>query len=147
MTSEIEEAEALIALREALEVGRPRQDRPRDGRPQMTSKTEKEKIMTPQAAITFLEAASRYFEKRPTKGEDAAVWSNATNAANCKAVAKLVHDLSKTAKRFENVILDVGYCLDDEGDKVFFRSTNDADFLRAAVREIEMRRAKLGNKA
>lgn len=113
----------------------------------MTSKTEKEKIMTPQAAITFLEDASRYFEKRPTKGEDAAVWSNATNAANCKAVAKLVHDLSKTAKRFENVILDVGYCLDDEGDKVSFRSTNDADFLRAAVREIEMRRAKLGNKA
>jgi len=37
--------------------------------------------------IAFLLEAARYFEKRPTNGEDAAHWSNVANAASCRRIA------------------------------------------------------------
>jgi hypothetical protein len=44
-------------------------------------------------SVRFLLEAARYFEKRPTKGEDAAHWSNVSNAANCRRVADLIRSL------------------------------------------------------
>lgn len=38
-------------------------------------------------AIAFLEEAARYFENRPTHGEDRAHWSNVYNAENCRKIA------------------------------------------------------------
>ena len=51
--------------------------------------------MTPKAAIRFLEEAARYFEKRPTGGEDKAHWANVYNAKNCRDVARLIEGLDK----------------------------------------------------
>lgn len=48
--------------------------------------------MTPDAAKTFLREASRYFENRPTGGEDAAFWSNAANSTNCKEIADMIEN-------------------------------------------------------
>ena len=40
-------------------------------------------MMTSKDAIKWLEAAARYFEKRETRGEDSAFWSNTgVNAGN-----------------------------------------------------------------
>jgi hypothetical protein len=36
----------------------------------------------------FLEEAAKYFETRPTKGEDIAHWSNVYNAENCRRIAQ-----------------------------------------------------------
>lgn len=46
--------------------------------------------MTPDSAIAFLEESARYFEKRPTGGEDAAHWSNVMNAENCRKIAAML---------------------------------------------------------
>jgi hypothetical protein len=43
-----------------------------------------------QAAVGFLLEAARYFERRPTGGEDAAHWSNITNAMTCRRIAALL---------------------------------------------------------
>ena len=51
--------------------------------------------MTAFEAISWLEAASRYFEKRDTKGEDRAHWSNVYNAENCLKIAELIKELCK----------------------------------------------------
>jgi hypothetical protein len=40
--------------------------------------------MTREQAITFLGEAARYFERRPTAGEDSAFWANTMNAENCR---------------------------------------------------------------
>ena len=37
--------------------------------------------------IDFLEEAARYFETRPTKGEDRTHWANVYNAENCRKIA------------------------------------------------------------
>jgi hypothetical protein len=51
--------------------------------------------MTAFEAISWLEAAARYFEKRDTKGEDRAHWSNVYNAQNCRNIADLIKELCK----------------------------------------------------
>lgn len=40
-----------------------------------------------QKHIAFLEEAARYFERRPTGGEDSAFWANHQNAENCRKAA------------------------------------------------------------
>jgi hypothetical protein len=45
-------------------------------------------------SIAFLTEAARYFESRPTKGEDATHWSNVYNAANCRKIIALLVGLS-----------------------------------------------------
>lgn len=49
-----------------------------------------------QVATAFLEEAARYFENRPTNGEDRAHWANVQNAENCRKVA--AHVATLTAK-------------------------------------------------
>jgi hypothetical protein len=39
------------------------------------------------ADAVFLLEAARYFERRPTGGEDRAHWSNVYNAENCRRIA------------------------------------------------------------
>ena len=45
---------------------------------------------TTAAYATFLESAARYFEGRPTNGEDAAHWANVYNAKNCREIAAIL---------------------------------------------------------
>lgn len=47
-----------------------------------------------EGVVAFLAEAARYFEKRPTGGEDAAHWSNIYNAKNCRTAAALIERLS-----------------------------------------------------
>ena len=42
------------------------------------------------AQADFLREAARYFEKRPTGGEDRAHWSNVYNAENCRKSADAI---------------------------------------------------------
>lgn len=42
----------------------------------------------------FLREAARYFEARPTGGEDAAHWSNVYNAKNCRDIATILDSLT-----------------------------------------------------
>lgn len=44
--------------------------------------------------IAFLDEAARYFEGRPTHGEDAAHWANVSNAETCRKIAALLSSLS-----------------------------------------------------
>lgn len=44
----------------------------------------------PDAAIAWLNDAARYFENRPTVGEDAAHWANVYNAENCRKIAAAI---------------------------------------------------------
>lgn len=48
------------------------------------AKSERKKL------VAFLEDAARYFERRDTKGEDAAFWANKVNAENCRAAAVML---------------------------------------------------------
>ena len=49
---------------------------------------------TDEALVAFLEEAAHYFERRDTKGEDAAHWSNVANAENCRKAAARLAELS-----------------------------------------------------
>ena len=52
-----------------------------------------------QDATAFLEEASRYFENRPTHGEDRAHWSNVHNAENCrKVISTLTREKARADK-------------------------------------------------
>jgi len=44
-------------------------------------------------AVAFLEEAARYFESRPTNGEDSAHWSNVYNSENCRKIAATLRAL------------------------------------------------------
>jgi hypothetical protein len=52
-------------------------------------------MMTAFEAISWLEAAARYFEKRDTKGEDAALRANVYNAEAARDIAELIKDLAQ----------------------------------------------------
>lgn len=41
-------------------------------------------------AVAFLTEAARYFESRPTDGEDRAYWANVYNAENCRLSVRLI---------------------------------------------------------
>lgn len=47
-----------------------------------------------QAAIDWLAECARYFEKKPTNGEDKAYWAKVANAENARKIAELVAALS-----------------------------------------------------
>lgn len=49
--------------------------------------------ITPEAAINWLNDAARYFDRRPTNGEDMAHWSNVYNAENAGKIADLISAL------------------------------------------------------
>lgn len=52
--------------------------------------------MTPETAIAFLDEAARYFEKRPTNGEDGAHWSNVYNAKNCREISAMISQITES---------------------------------------------------
>jgi len=52
-------------------------------------------MMTAFEAISWLEGAARYFEKRDTRGEDSAFWSNVYNAEKARDIAELIKELAK----------------------------------------------------
>ena len=62
------------------------------------SVVEREPVSNPYklvgASKAFLTEAARYFEARPTGGEDAAHWSNVFNAKNCREAADMIERLS-----------------------------------------------------
>lgn len=51
--------------------------------------------MTAFEAISWLQEAARYFEKRDTRGEDSAFWSNLYNAEAARDIANLIKELAK----------------------------------------------------
>lgn len=73
-----------------------------DGRPQpVESDREPSREVVVDAKIAFLTEAARYFERRPTGGEDSAHWANVFNAKNCRETAELLRALQSRAARWE----------------------------------------------
>lgn len=56
------------------------------------------------AAVAFLDEAARYFESRPTQGEDKAHWSNVANAEMCRKVAGLVQLLQEVDPYLDAIV-------------------------------------------
>lgn len=46
--------------------------------------------MSPDDVVKWLEETARFFERRPTCGEDKAYWANRANAENCRKIALLI---------------------------------------------------------
>jgi hypothetical protein len=59
-----------------------------------------------EASKAFLTEAARYFEARPTGGEDAAHWSNVFNAKNCREAAALIERLSAEREGLEAELVE-----------------------------------------
>jgi hypothetical protein len=55
--------------------------------------------MTSKDAIIWLEEAARYFEKRDTRGEDSAFWSNLYNAEAARDIANLIKELTESENK------------------------------------------------
>lgn len=72
------------------------------------------KVKDSKAAIEFLEEASRYFEKRPTHGEDKAYWSNVYNAENCLEIVKLIEAKDSQIRTLEKGVLDLSVDVNDQ---------------------------------
>lgn len=49
--------------------------------------------MDTETATKFLLEAAKYFEGRPTNGEDKAHWANTYNAENCRKIAAMLSPL------------------------------------------------------
>lgn len=47
-------------------------------------------LLERKALCIFLREAARFFEKRPTHGEDSAYWANVFNAEKCRAAADML---------------------------------------------------------
>jgi hypothetical protein len=56
--------------------------------------------------VAFLIEAARYFEGRPTGGEDRAHWSNVYNAENCRRIAKRLGDNPTSAREVVDAVAD-----------------------------------------
>ena len=54
--------------------------------------------------VAFLTEAARYFETRPTGGEDAAHWSNVFNAKNCREAADTLERQAAEIERLRNLL-------------------------------------------
>lgn len=77
-------------------------------------------------SIKFLEEAAKYFEKRPTGGEDKAHWANVYNAEHCRKIIKEIEQARITSQywksehiaanveidRLRNIISVARECLD-----------------------------------
>lgn len=67
-------------------------------------------MMTAFEAISWLEGAARYFEKRDTMGEDRAHWANVYNAETARKIADLIKELRKeTMEECAQISIDTGY--------------------------------------
>lgn len=54
--------------------------------------------------IKFLEEAAKYFEHRPTNGEDRAHWANVYNAENCRKAIEEISRLKQKCDRQANIL-------------------------------------------
>jgi hypothetical protein len=57
--------------------------------------------------VAFLTEAARYFETRPTGGEDAAHWSNVFNAKNCREAADTLERQAAEIERLRESLLGI----------------------------------------
>jgi hypothetical protein len=77
----------------------------------------------------FLIEAARYFEERPTGGEDRAHWSNVYNAENCRRIAKRLDDnptnVREVVDAVADAILRIMPYADGHEAKAFIASLND----------------------
>jgi hypothetical protein len=55
--------------------------------------------------VAFLTEAARYFETRPTGGEDAAHWSNVFNAKNCREAADTIERQAAEIERLRALLM------------------------------------------
>jgi hypothetical protein len=55
--------------------------------------------------VAFLTEAARYFETRPTGGEDAAHWSNVFNAKNCRKAADTLERQAAEIERLREALV------------------------------------------
>jgi len=58
--------------------------------------------------VAFLAEAARYFETRPTGGEDAAHWSNVFNAKNCRKAADTLERQADEINRLRLALVEAG---------------------------------------
>lgn len=56
--------------------------------------------------IAWCNEAARYFENRPTNGEDAAHWANVSNAENARKVADALRSAQARIAELEDAIRD-----------------------------------------
>lgn len=56
-------------------------------------------VVDTNTAIIFLGESARYFENRPTGGEDRAYWSNVFNAENCRKIIFLLSNCEAEINR------------------------------------------------
>ena len=54
--------------------------------------TQPGEVITKLDAIFFLDECAKYFEHRPTHGEDRVYWANIYNAENCRKIMKLLDE-------------------------------------------------------
>lgn len=59
---------------------------------------EKTPVTDTKSDTDFLRAAAKYFENRPTEGEDRAHWSNVYNAKNCRDIADRLAALNQSTQ-------------------------------------------------
>lgn len=82
-----------------------------DERQTPASVVEREPVSNPYklvgASKAFLTEAARYFETRPTGGEDAAHWSNVFNAKNCREAATLIERLSAEREGLREALTEI----------------------------------------
>jgi len=94
------------------------------------SVVEREPVSNPyklaEASKAFLTEAARYFETRPTGGEDAAHWSNVFNAKNCREAATLIERLSAEREEAVSLLRDIV-----ETPRAEYSAETAADSIRA----------------
>jgi hypothetical protein len=62
--------------------------------------------------VAFLTEAARYFETRPTGGEDAAHWSNVFNAKNCREAANTLERQAAEIERLRAALEEAAKTLE-----------------------------------
>jgi hypothetical protein len=60
--------------------------------------------MQVKEAVKFLHNAAKYFENRPTNGEDRTHWSNVQNAENCRKIANIIVQLDAYAAKYHDLM-------------------------------------------
>jgi len=63
----------------------------------------------PESTVKFLENAAKYFELRPTNGDDSQHWANVYNAENCIKAAKMIVGFQEYIENLERWLEQAGY--------------------------------------
>lgn len=68
----------------------------------MTNNLKAERTLTAESKMSdadWLDESARYFERRPTGGEDMAFWANVANAERCRSIAKSLRSQSLSTQQ------------------------------------------------